>query len=106
DDGVRLYLVAHDEAKSELESFGVPPERIRVCGMPIHPKFEAISRDPNVRGVVLSEFGLDPSKFTVLINAGWVGGGNIPELFRGFVGSDLPVQAIFVAGKNDVLRRE
>src|SRR6185369_12356577 len=70
DDGVRLYLVAHDEAKSELESFGVPPERIRVCGMPIHPKFESISRDPNVREGVLSELGLDPSRFTVLINAG------------------------------------
>jgi UDP-N-acetylglucosamine:LPS N-acetylglucosamine transferase len=106
DDGVRLYLVAHEEARSELESFGVPPERIRVCGMPIHPKFEAVARDPEVRQVVLSEFGLDPKRFTVLINAGWVGGGNVPELFRSFVNADLPVQAIFVAGRNEALQRE
>lgn len=106
DDGVRLYLVAHDEARRELESFGVSPERIRVCGMPIHPKFETVARDPDVRGAVLAEFGLDPSRFTVLINAGWVGGGNVPELFRGLIDAELPVQAIFVAGRNDELRRE
>jgi processive 1,2-diacylglycerol beta-glucosyltransferase len=106
DDGVRLYLVAHEEARSELLSLGVPPERITVCGMPIHPKFETVARDPEVRGAVLSDLGLDPTKFTVLINAGWVGGGNIPELFRSFAGADLPVQAIFVAGRNDALRRE
>jgi UDP-N-acetylglucosamine:LPS N-acetylglucosamine transferase len=106
DDGVRLYLVAHEEAKSELLSLGVAPERIRVCGMPIHPKFEAIAVDSEVREGVLSEFGLDPSRFTVLINAGWAGGGNVPELFRNLVQADLPVQAIFVAGRNDDLRRE
>jgi UDP-N-acetylglucosamine:LPS N-acetylglucosamine transferase len=106
DDGVRLYLVAHEEARGELLSLGVAPERIRVCGMPIHPKFEAISLDPGMRDGVLSEFGLDPNRFTVLINAGWVGGGNVPELFRNFVQAELPVQAIFVAGRNDELRRE
>lgn len=106
DDGVRLYLVAHEEARQELLSLGVPLERIRICGMPIHPKFEQVSGDVAMRRVVLSEFGLDPERFTVLVNAGWVGGGNIPDLFRGLVQADLPVQAIFVAGRNDALRRE
>jgi processive 1,2-diacylglycerol beta-glucosyltransferase len=106
DDGVRLYLVAHDQARSELLSLGVPAERIRICGMPIHPKFEQVGRDADTRSVVLSEFGLDPERFTVLVNAGWIGGGNIPDLFRSFSQADLPVQAIFVAGRNDELRRE
>ena len=106
DDGVRLYLVAHEEARHELISYGVSEERIRICGMPIHPKFEDVARTPEVREAVLSEFELDPGKFTILVNAGWVGGGNIPELFKKLVGEDLPVQAIFVAGRNDALRRE
>jgi UDP-N-acetylglucosamine:LPS N-acetylglucosamine transferase len=106
DDGVRLYLVAHDEARRELISYGVPEERIRICGMPIHPKFEDAARDPETRTAVLSEFGLDPSRFTILVNAGWIGGGNVPELFRNLVRADLPIQAIFVAGRNDALRRE
>lgn len=106
DDGVRLYLVAHDEARRELISYGVAEERIRICGMPIHPKFEAVAGAPGAREAVLAEFGLDPSRFTILVNAGWVGGGNVPELFRTLVRADLPVQAIFVAGRNEALRRE
>lgn len=106
DDGVRLYLVAHEEARDELVSYGVPEERIRICGMPIHPKFEQAAGDTEVREAVLSEFGLDPERFTILVNAGWVGGGNIPEMFRNLAHADLPVQAIFVAGNNDALRRE
>ncbi len=106
DDGVRLYLVAHEDARRELLSLGVAPERIRICGMPIHPKFDAVAKTPDVRAQVLSEFGLDPNRFTVLVNAGWAGGGNIPELFRQITGADLPVQAIFVAGRNDALRVE
>ncbi len=106
DDGVRLYLVAHEDARRELLSLGVAPERIRVCGMPIHPKFESVARDTDIRNVVLSEYGLNPEKFTVLINAGWVGGGNIPELFRSLSSAELPIQAIFVAGRNESLRVE
>lgn len=106
DDGVQLYLVAHDDARQELISYGVPPERIRICGMPIHPKFEQATQTPGVRDRVLSEFGLEPDRFTILVNAGWAGGGNVPDLFNALVRDDLPVQAIFVAGRNDALRAE
>jgi processive 1,2-diacylglycerol beta-glucosyltransferase len=107
DDGVRLYLVAHEEARQELLSFGVSDERIRVCGMPIHPKFEdAANSADQIRSEVLAELELDRSKFTLFVNAGWVGGGNIPELFRALVEADLPIQVVFLAGRNEALRRE
>jgi UDP-N-acetylglucosamine:LPS N-acetylglucosamine transferase len=51
-------------------------------------------------------FGLDPDKFTVFVNAGWIGGGNIPAIFKELVRGELDVQAIFLAGKNEELRRE
>jgi UDP-N-acetylglucosamine:LPS N-acetylglucosamine transferase len=47
---------------------------------------------------------LDPEKFTVFVNAGWIGGGNIPQIFRELVRGNLDVQAIFLAGKNEELR--
>jgi UDP-N-acetylglucosamine:LPS N-acetylglucosamine transferase len=103
-DDVRLYLVASDEARQQLIDYGVEPERIKVSGMPVHPKFEL----PGERAAqaARSALGLDPEKFTVFVNAGWVGGGNIPEIFRELVRGDLDVQAIFLAGKNEGLRAE
>jgi hypothetical protein len=34
-------------------------------------------------------FGLNPDKFTVFVNAGWIGGGNIPSIFRELVRGEL-----------------
>ncbi|MDT7690109.1 MAG: processive 1,2-diacylglycerol beta-glucosyltransferase [Acidobacteriota bacterium] len=103
-DDVTLYLVASDEAKQQLIDYGVRPERIKVSGMPVHPKFEL----PNERTAQAArrELGLDPQKFTVFVNAGWVGGGNIPQIFRELVRGELDVQAIFLAGRNEELRTE
>jgi len=103
-DDVSLYLVANDDARAQLIDYGVSPEKIKISGMPVNPKFcEANEIDAkNARRA----FGLDPDKFTVFLNAGWVGGGNIPQIFRELVRGELDVQAIFLAGKNDELRRD
>jgi len=103
-DDVRLYLVASEEARQQLIDYGVAPERIKVSGMPVHPKFEM--PDERVAQAARSALGLDPQKFTVFVNAGWIGGGNIPEIFRELVRGDLDVQAVFLAGKNEDLRAE
>ena len=103
-DDVTLYLVASDEAKQQLVDYGVRPERIKVSGMPVHPKFEL--PDERAAQAARRELGLDPQKFTVFVNAGWVGGGNIPQIFRELVHGELDVQAIFLAGRNEELRTE
>ena len=103
-DDVRLYLVASEEARQQLIDYGVAPERIKISGMPVHPKFEM--PDERAAQAARSALGLDPEKFTVFVNAGWVGGGNIPEIFRELVRGELNVQAIFLAGRNDELRAE
>jgi UDP-N-acetylglucosamine:LPS N-acetylglucosamine transferase len=101
---VALYLVASEGAKQQLIEYGVAAERIKVSGMPVHPKFcypgelEAKS--------ARSAFGLDPEKFTVFVNAGFVGGGNIPKIFKELIRGDLDIQAIFLAGRNEALRQE
>jgi UDP-N-acetylglucosamine:LPS N-acetylglucosamine transferase len=103
-DDVTLYLVASEEARQQLIDYGVSPRRIKVSGMPVHPKFEL----PDERSAQAARraLGLDPEKFTVFVNAGWVGGGNIPQIFRELVHGELDVQAIFLAGRNEELRAE
>ena len=101
---VSLYLVANDDARRQLIDYGVPEEKIKISGLPLHPKFcevtETVAQDAR------RAYGLDPDKFTVFVNAGWIGGGNIPQIFRELVRGELDVQAIFLAGKNEELRKE
>jgi UDP-N-acetylglucosamine:LPS N-acetylglucosamine transferase len=103
-DDVTLYLVASEEARRQLIDYGIAPERIKVSGMPVHPKF-SFPGDQAAR-VARTALGLDAEKFTVFLNAGWEGGGNIPQIFRELVRGELDVQAIFLAGKNEALRSE
>ena len=101
-DAVTLYLVASDEARRQLIDYGVAPERIKISGMPVHPKFAYPGEE--AAQAARRALGLDPEKFTVFVNAGWVGGGNIPQIFRELTRGELDVQAIFLAGKNEDLR--
>ena len=101
-DAVTLYLVASEDARLQLIDYGVAPERIKISGMPVHPKFAYPGEE--AAQAARRALGLDPEKFTVFVNAGWIGGGNIPQIFRELVRGELDVQAIFLAGKNEDLR--
>ena len=103
-DDVSLYLVANDDARRQLIDYGVAAEKIKISGLPLHPKFCEV--DESVAQNARRAYGLDPDKFTVFVNAGWIGGGNIPAIFRELVRGELDVQAIFLAGKNEGLRLE
>jgi UDP-N-acetylglucosamine:LPS N-acetylglucosamine transferase len=101
-DAVSLYLVASEDARRQLIDYGVSPERIKISGLPVHPKFAFPGEE--AAQAARRALGLDPEKFTVFVNAGWIGGGNIPQIFRELVRGELDVQAIFLAGKNEDLR--
>ena len=101
-DDVTLYLVASEDARRQLIDYGVAPERIKISGLPVHPKFAYPGEE--AAQAARRALGLDPEKFTVFVNAGWIGGGNIPQIFSELVRGELDVQAIFLAGKNEDLR--
>ncbi len=103
-DDVSLYLVANEDAKRQLLDYGVSADKIRISGLPLHPKFREVTETDAQDA--RKAFGLDPEKFTVFVNAGWIGGGNIPAIFRELAHGELDVQAIFLAGKNEELRLE
>lgn len=102
-EGVSLYLVANEEARRQLVDYGIDPLKIKISGMPVKPKFRPVSDKAAMDA--RRAFGLDENKFTVFVNAGYLGGGNIPKIFRELVAGDLDVQAIFLAGRNEVLRK-
>lgn len=106
-DEVSLYLVATEEARQQLLDYGVAEEKIKICGIPIHPKFQYPTEEDKL--AARAELGLDPERFTMFINAGWVGGGNIPRIFEHLVEHGEQIknsQAIFLAGRNDKLREQ
>ena len=103
-DDVSLYLVANEDARQQLLDYGVSSEKIKISGLPLHPKFREVEEADAQKA--REAFGLDPNKFTVFVNAGWIGGGNIPKIFKELVAGELDVQAIFLAGKNEELRLE
>src|SRR5437588_1921238 len=72
--------------------------------MPVHPKFDFPGEQ--AAQTARRALGLDADKFTVFVNAGWEGGGNIPQIFRELVRGELNVQAIFLAGKTQALKDE
>lgn len=103
-DDVTLYLVANEDARQQLVDYGVAPEKIKIAGMPVHPKFHFA--DEAAAQAARTAFGLKPETFTIFVNSGFVGGGNIPLIFRELVRGELDVQAIFLAGRNEELRKE
>lgn len=103
-DEVSLYLVANEDAKRQLVDYGIVPDKIKISGMPVDPKFHELTEYDAQQA--RKAYGLSPDKFTVFLNAGWIGGGNIPQIFRELARGELDVQAIFLAGKNEELRLE
>jgi UDP-N-acetylglucosamine:LPS N-acetylglucosamine transferase len=102
---VSLYLVASEDARQQLIDYGVPDEKIKICGIPIHAKFQV--QDEGDKAATRIELGLDPERFTVFINAGWIGGGNIPQIYEQMIEQSDKIketQAIFLAGRNEGLR--
>jgi processive 1,2-diacylglycerol beta-glucosyltransferase len=95
---VQEYYVATDDAQMQLEDFGVDPKLIHEVGMPVHARFHPVSEAE--RNLYRQDLGLVPDKFTVFVNAGWVGGGNIPRIMQVLSEAQLDIQAIFLAGKN------
>lgn len=101
---VSLYLVANQHARQQLIDYGIHPDKVKISGMPIHPKFHEIDSQSVIK--LRQSLGLEPNRFTVFVNAGWIGGGNIPKIFSELIREKLNIQTIFLAGKNQKLKEE
>ncbi len=96
---VDRYMVACEEVKASLVSWGIETQRIRVTGIPVSPKFD---RDMN-RGEIISKLGLNPDLPTFLVMGGVYEGEIVKRIGKQLAESLIPVQSIIVCGKNEKL---
>jgi processive 1,2-diacylglycerol beta-glucosyltransferase len=91
------------ETKDDLtKKWGVEPEKVKVFGMPIHPKFyEAKNRNE-----LCVKLGLSGEPFTVLITGGGFGIGPIMGLVKALTGTGAAIQILVVCGHNAKLKAQ
>ncbi|HWQ41713.1 MAG TPA: glycosyltransferase [Desulfosporosinus sp.] len=98
--GVDRYMVACEEVKESLVSWGIKGECILVTGIPVSPKFE-VEID---RGQIISKLGLNPNYPTFLVMGGSYGSlRSAKRICKTLADSLVPVQSIIVCGKNKKL---
>lgn len=94
------YFVALDETHAHLEALGLPPERIRVTGIPIDPVFAV----PVNRERAFESLDLQDGKRTLLLSAGALGVGPTEIVVRRLM--ELrhdDTQVIVICGKSEEL---
>lgn len=98
--GVDRYMVACQEVKDSLISWGIKEQSILVTGIPVSPKFDLeIDRER-----IISKLGLNPSLPIFLVMGGGCGSvKSAKRICQRLADSLVPVQSIIVCGKNDKL---
>ena len=102
--GMDRYFVATQQVKDQLVDTGeVPPERIKVTGVPIDPKFAAPIAPEEARAAL----GLDPNpdRPVFLLMGGGFGWGPLAQMLEVVLSLPDRVQALVIAGRNTRLRR-
>lgn len=98
--GVDCYMVACEEVKNSLVSWGIKAQCIQVTGIPVSPKFE---RNMD-RGQIFSKLALNPDLPTFLVMGGAYGClESTKKICNTLTDSPVPAQSIIVCGKNKKL---
>jgi processive 1,2-diacylglycerol beta-glucosyltransferase len=93
---IDVYAIASEEAKQQLIGWGVSPNRIVLCGIPIDPAF-ALTLD---RGEIRQALGL-PTRFpVVLVMGGGMGPAPLDQIIVHLERCRLPLQALVVSGRD------
>jgi 1,2-diacylglycerol 3-beta-galactosyltransferase len=102
-----LTIVPTEGARKVGEKWGMPPEKLRVVGLPVSLGFLG---DDKSKAELRAELGLVPDRATVLLVGGGEGMGPIAEIAHAIDRARLPLQVVVVAGRNrklyDRLRAE
>lgn len=99
---VDLYFTATEEVKNSLTYYGVQPERVKVSGIPVHPKFS----EPKSRWELLAKYGLRDGPPVILISAGSFGITPLGEVIDDLVAIREEFQIMVVCGRNAELEKE
>jgi 1,2-diacylglycerol 3-beta-galactosyltransferase len=97
-----LCIVPTQTAYDLALKYGLPPERVRLIGIPVHP---GISREVRPAAEVRAALGWQVDLTTLLV-VGSKRVRNLPEVLRAINHSGLPLQLIVVTGGDDDLFHE
>ena len=90
------YFVAIEETRVHLEELGLPKDRITVSGIPIDPEFGI----PIDRVAARLDFGLHPTRPTLLLSAGALGVGPAEFVVQRLKNLQSRPQTIVVCGRS------
>jgi processive 1,2-diacylglycerol beta-glucosyltransferase len=104
--GVQHYSAPTESARLDCIRYGASATAVDVTGIPVRPEFvDAVDRT-EVRQSRLTELGLEPRRFTILV---MVGGEGSPHALRNvaeLANSRINAQLVVVCGRSDELRRQ
>lgn len=90
------YFVAIEETKVHLQMLGLPSERITVSGIPIDPEFTKCIDRASLR----AQFGLNPTRPTLLLSAGALGVGPAEFVVERLKSLRSEAQTIVICGRS------
>ncbi len=98
---IDVYCVGGEKAKSQLISWGVSPNRVFLCGIPVDPAFALSFDEPDL----LKALGLDARRPVVLVMAGGMGPVPLDQIIQSLELCGLPLQVLAVAGHDQAMRQ-
>jgi 1,2-diacylglycerol 3-beta-galactosyltransferase len=96
-----LTVVPAREVYQRAIERGVPPERLRLLGHPIHPRFEDVSA---TKSELRKKLGLPQDRTICLLMAGGEGGGKLLPTTMGLAKAGLDYHLVVVTGRNAALK--
>lgn len=97
---IDVYCVGSEEARSQLIGWGISPNRIVACGIPVDPAFAL----PFDRAELRQALGLDAQRPVVLVMGGGMGPTPLDEIIQSLELCGLPLQVLAVAGHNGAMQ--
>ena len=97
---IDVYCVASEEARGQLIGWGVLPNRVLLCGIPVDPAF-ALPFDKNELKQAL---GLDPRRPVVLVMGGGMGPVPMDSVVSSLELCKAPMQVLAVTGHDRNVR--
>lgn len=95
------FITTH-KAHQYFLDLGIPPEKMQVTGLPVHPRFYEPSPS---KAELQARFGLDPERFTLLMLMGANGSQSMFHYCRLIEKLNLPVQVVACCGHSKGLKK-
>lgn len=99
---IDVYCVGSEEARRQLLGWGVLPNRVLVCGVPVDTAF-AVAFD---REELRKALGLDPRRPVVLVMGGGMGPVPLHRVVESLELCRLPLQVLAVAGLDNRVKAQ